>query len=77
MRFGEAIRWCVEHNAHVVFTHDMTVQIKIDAFEGFIEGYHFCNAVEAAHEKLINVEIEDSGVASSTLKTRDTQVEGE
>ena len=77
MRFSEAIRWCVEHNAKVEFTHDLTVQIKIDAFTGFVEGYHFCQTVEIAHARLIKGEIEDCGFSTSELKTEDTAIEGE
>ena len=77
MRFSEAINWCVEHNARVEFTHDLLVRVNIQAFEGFVEGKHFCEAVETAHKRLCEVELEDAGVITSTLKTRDTSVEGE
>lgn len=68
--------WCIEHNAQVTFTHDLTVTVKIQLFEHFFEGNSFCNAIEIAHKALEEYESQHGGITSK-LVTRDTSIEGE
>jgi len=56
MTFEEALAWCIHHNAHVRFTHELTVQVNVQQFEYFFEGNNFLEAVVTASTALTQAE---------------------